>query len=88
MPAIPETKRDMFGDDITERDDTPEELRIRNLLPVPEIHHVIPRICATCYYGRINNGSFECLRSDGYQCDAGDGKQWFHVCKFYKREMN
>jgi len=70
------------------KDFTPEEYALRERLkPVEKIEQVTPRVCATCAYGRINDGTFECIRSGGYQTDCGDLKHWYHVCKFYKREQ-
>lgn len=57
------------------------------LKPVARIEMVTPRVCATCASGRINNGTFECIRNGGYQTDCGDMEHWFHVCKLYKRQQ-
>lgn len=68
-----------------ERDDTPEETALRKLLhPAKHVRVVTPRVCATCTYGRIINGTFDCLRQDGFSADTGDLDHWYHVCDGYK----
>jgi hypothetical protein len=59
--------------------------RYHGMKPVEHIRKVTPRCCATCAYGTIENGGFECLRENGYTCDAGDMEHWFHVCERYQR---
>ncbi len=86
MVAIPEAKYNTWGEEIQEREDTPEEARVRKLLPVLDVQTVTPRVCATCHYGRIRNGAFECLREGGYHHDVGDMLHWYHACKFYRKE--
>jgi hypothetical protein len=59
--------------------------RCKGMKPVEHIKKVTPRVCATCAYGTIEDGAFECLRENGYSCDAGDMEQWFHVCERYQK---
>jgi hypothetical protein len=54
------------------------------LKPAKNVRKVIPRVCATCAYGTIEDGGFFCWRQDGYSCDAGDMFHWFRVCDRYK----
>lgn len=58
----------------------------QKLKPVREIKKVVPRVCATCKFGEIDNGAFFCHRDNGYCCDAGDMTHWFRVCDRYKEQ--
>lgn len=75
----------MYVPQSEEREDTPEEATLRKrLTPAKGRRRVLPRVCATCAYGRVMNGSFECLRAGGWHNDVGDMEHWLHVCDGYK----
>jgi len=78
MAHLDPASRDTFAEQLSE---TPSTLK-----PASNVRRVIPRVCATCAYGRIEDGAFFCLRQDGYGVDAGDLTQWLTVCDRYTRE--
>lgn len=82
---LPPMRLNKFGEQIFERDDTKEETHLKKiLLPAKDVRAIIPRVCATCAYGRTINGTFDCLREGGHSCDVGDLEHWLHVCDGYK----
>lgn len=71
--------------ELQERKHEAEQIRLADkLLPAKNVRMVRPAVCATCKWGRIVNGTFDCLRVNGYQTDVGDMTHWFRVCDRYK----
>jgi hypothetical protein len=54
-----------------------------NLLPLERLHRTMPRCCATCAQGAIEEGSFFCRRPEGPSWDAGDLTHWLRICDRY-----
>jgi len=64
---------------------SPEQIRQEKLLPARNIRPVLPRVCATCSYGTIEDGAFECARQGGYANYVGDMRHWTHVRDRWKQ---
>lgn len=59
---------------------TLENYKNPRLKPAIHVRPVVVKACGSCKHSIIINGFFCCKREGGYECDAGDGKQWEMVC--------
>lgn len=54
------------------------------LKPAKNIRH-INTSCATCRYGELRGGCFNCDRPHGFSCDAGDFTFYLMVCDGFRK---
>lgn len=59
---------------------------MRHPLPAKNVRPVVPRVCATCAYGLIDDGAFLCYRQGGHSSDTGDNTYWLTVCDRYEAD--
>jgi hypothetical protein len=63
-----------------------ENYKNMRLKPARNVRRVQVRCCGSCRHHVIIDGFFCCRRENGWECDAGDGKQWEHVCDLWQAQ--